>query len=78
MSVLPEVIVVTIYMVEGFRLERLPKDQRCKKSRKRIGWPSGVAPGQELLDDNASASQPDSEAEVWKSIDYGSSGTSLS
>jgi protein-S-isoprenylcysteine O-methyltransferase Ste14 len=81
MAVLPEMIVVIIYMVEGFRLERLPKDKRDKKSkskcrRKRTGWPSGVTEDPVLLDDNASASQPNSEAQAWKDIDDGGSGIS--
>jgi hypothetical protein len=79
MSVLPEMIVVINYMVEGFRIERLPKDRKGKKSkcgRRRSGWPSGVAQGPELLEDNASTSQTDSEAQVWKDIDDGSSGIS--
>lgn len=74
MAVLPEMIVVIIYMIEGFTLERLPKDKKKPKcNRKRSGWPSGIAQGPELLEDNASTSQPDSEAQAGKDIVDGSS-----
>jgi hypothetical protein len=77
MSMLPEMIVVIIYMVEGFTLERLPKDKKKRKcQRKRTGWPSGITPSPELLEDDASTSQADSEAQAWKDIGDGSSGKS--
>jgi hypothetical protein len=71
MAVLPEMFVVVISMIEGFKLERLPKDIRKKKNRKcrrrNGGWPS--AP--EVLDD-VSVTRTDSEL-GWKDLDKKSS-----
>jgi hypothetical protein len=71
MAVLPEMFVVVISMIEGFTLERLPKDIRKKKNRKcrrrNGGWPS--AP--EVLDD-VSVTRTDSEL-GWKDLDKKSS-----
>jgi len=76
MAVLPEMVVVVIYTIEGFTLERLPKDIRKKKNKKcwrrNHGWPS--AP--EVLDD-VSITRKDSE-QGWKGIDDKSSGLSRS
>jgi hypothetical protein len=75
MAVLPEMVVVVIYTIEGFNLERLPKDIRKKKKNKKCcrrkgSWPS--AP--EVLDD-VSITRKDSE-QGWKDIDDKSSGIS--
>lgn len=68
MAVLPEMIVVVLYVVEGFMMPRLEKD-KWKKSRggRKSGWPSGP----ELLDD-ISITKTDSEL-GWKDSDDGSS-----
>jgi hypothetical protein len=68
MAVLPEMVVVIIYMAEGFTLQQLPKDIKKKNcQRKKGGWPSQP----ELLDD-ASIARTDSE-QGWKDLDDGSS-----
>lgn len=68
MAVLPEMVVVIIYTIEGFEMERLPKDpkkeKKCGKGRKRDGWPEP----RELLD-GASLNQTDSEGQVWMTSD---------
>lgn len=73
MAVAPEMVVVIIYVVEGFTLERLPKDVRREKCRrKRGGWPSEP----ELLNDVSicRTSTADSEVQGWKDVDDRSSG----
>ncbi|PMD64225.1 uncharacterized protein K444DRAFT_609189 [Hyaloscypha bicolor E] len=71
MSVLPEMVVVIIYIVEGFILEKLPKDARKEKCRrKKGGWPCQA----ERLDD-FSITRTGSE-QGWKDLDDGSSGIS--
>jgi hypothetical protein len=71
MSVLPEMVVVIIYMVEGLVLEKLPKDARKEKCRrKKGGWPCQA----ERLDDS-SITWTGSE-QTWKDLDDGSSGIS--
>lgn len=70
MTSLPEMVVVIIYMVEGFTLEQLPKDVKKEKCRKRGRWPSSP----ELLE-GASITRTDSE-QGWKDLDDGSSGRS--
>ena len=69
MALLPEMIVVVIYMVEGFTLPRLEKDKRKEKKcrRKKGGWPERL----EVLDD-VSITRTDSE-ERWKDVDDKSS-----
>jgi hypothetical protein len=69
MALLPEMIVVVIYMAEGFTLPRLEKDKRTEKKcrRKKGGWPERL----EVLDD-VSITRTDSE-EGWKDVDDKSS-----
>ena len=72
MAVLPEMVVVIIYTVEGFTLERLPKDIRKKNNKKcckrNRGWPSAPE-----ISDGVSATRVETE-EGWKDIDVQSSG----
>jgi hypothetical protein len=66
MSVVPEMVVVI--MVEGFILEKLPKDARKENCRrKKGGWP-------ERLDDSSITRTGSTQG--WKDLDDGSSGIS--
>jgi hypothetical protein len=69
MAILPEMIVVIIYMVEGFTLPKLEKDKKKQKKcrRKKGGWPERP----EVLDD-VSITRADSAA-GWKDLDDKSS-----
>jgi len=64
-------VVVIIYMVEGFILEKLPKDARKENCRKKKGgWPC-----QTERSDDSSITRTGSE-QSWKDLDDGSSGIS--
>jgi hypothetical protein len=71
MAVLPESIVVVVYVVEGFMMPRLVKDKR----KKRKGGRKGGGPSRPELLDDGSRSRTDSEL-GWKDADDGSSGIS--
>ncbi len=61
MAVLPEMIVVVVYVVEGFMMPRLEKYRwKKRKGGRKSGWPSGP----DLLDD-VSITKTDSEL-GWK------------
>ena len=68
MAVLPEMIVVVLYVIEGFMIPRLEKDKgKKRKGGRKSGWPSGP----ELLDD-VLLTKTDSEL-GWKDADDGCS-----
>jgi hypothetical protein len=70
-SVVPEMVVGIIYMVEGFILEKLPKDARKENCRrKKGGWPCQT----ERLDDSSNTRTGSKQS--WKDLDDGSSGIS--
>jgi uncharacterized membrane protein (DUF485 family) len=71
MSAVPEMVVVIIYMVEGFILEKHPKDARKENCRrKKGGWPCQT----ERLGDSSITRTGSTQS--WKDLDDGSSGIS--
>lgn len=74
MSVLPEIIVVIIYVVEGLTLPPLPQDQRTGKQKKqcrsqRFQWFYRNTHGAQLLDGESVVSGVRSGAQAWKDVD---------